>query len=393
MHKILYVILLLLSWRPWQGMENINLNNDILKFEANGKEDVILTSKEITEYNNNIKKKTDALYELNLESILPKQLIVLIESYALPSLPKYNDAKKEISNAKITEILNNRNLASINKEVKVLKGLTINRTNLRSFPTDISFYDNESSSFDRLQETALSLSTPVLVLHESKDQKYYFVMSIDYYGWVKKENVTVVSDEVFNQFLNPSTFIVITSSLVDTNNLKLDMGTKLPLVEEKENEYKVLTPMAKEILVKKSDASLGYLPYTSKNVLLQAFKYEGTTYSWGGKDEGVDCSSFIQNVYKTFGFVFPRNTASQRNSVGEVINLKGLTTQEKLKTIKEHSLSLLYQVGHVMLYLGQKNNKHYVIDAAGNKNILKVAVEELSEKNYLNNIEKLVLVK
>ena len=114
-------------------------------------------------------------------------------------------------------------------------------------------------------------------------------------------------------------------------------------------------------------------------------------YSWGGKDLGVDCSSFIQNLYRTFGFIFPRNTSSQNNSVGPFLDLTKMSNTEKLETIKKQKPALLYQKGHVMLYLGVKKNEPYIIHASGNTQTLKVVLEKLSS-TYLKNITKIVFV-
>ena len=125
------------------------------------------------------------------------------------------------------------------------------------------------------------------------------------------------------------------------------------------------------------------------NVILQAFKYENIPYSWGGKEEGVDCSSFVRNVYKTFGFIFPRNTAEQKNSVGEILLLTNKSLKEKQKLISENGVSLLYEPGHVMMYLGQKNGKNYVMHASGKEK--KVTLMELNS-SHLSKIDRIVKV-
>ncbi|MCH3960309.1 MAG: NlpC/P60 family protein [Selenomonas sp.] len=37
----------------------------------------------------------------------------------------------------------------------------------------------------------------------------------------------------------------------------------------------------------------------------QAFRFLGDEYGWGGQNNSVDCSSFTQNVYRSFGIMIP----------------------------------------------------------------------------------------
>ena len=147
----------------------------------------------------------------------------------------------------------------------------------------------------------------------------------------------------------------------------------------------------KEVTINNDDVSLGYLPYTKANVYKLANAYINTQYSWGGKNNGVDCSSFISNLYRTFGFIFPRNTSTQNSSVGNVTNLGSISDSEKLNIIDGTNPSLLYMNGHVMLYVGSINNKHYIIHASGSDG--KVVKSVLDNSPYLKKINKLVEIK
>ena len=71
-----------------------------------------------------------------------------------------------------------------------------------------------------------------------------------------------------------------------------------------------------------------------------------------------------------------------------VLNLANLTNREKLNIIENHPYSLLYQVGHVMLYLGKINGEDYIIHASGSQ--MKVTMTSLNNSSYLKNINKMV---
>ena len=105
-------------------------------------------------------------------------------------------------------------------------------------------------------------------------------------------------------------------------------------------------------------------------------------------DYGVDCSSYIANFLRTFGFEIPRNTSDQRVAYANIIDLTGMNSKEKLRILKENYPSLIYQPGHVMLYLGKIDEINYIIHASGNE--LKVAVTVLDNSSYLNKIDRLV---
>ncbi|WP_304661273.1 C40 family peptidase [Arthrobacter sp. zg-Y844] len=74
-------------------------------------------------------------------------------------------------------------------------------------------------------------------------------------------------------------------------------------------------------------------------------KYLGLPYIWGGNDpaQGLDCSSFVQNVYKDLGFTLPRVTWDQMNSGTEVASMADAQPGDLLFS---------HDGGHVAIYLG-----------------------------------------
>ncbi len=359
---------------------------------SNENSGVILTLEEIDNYNEKIRNKTNEIYDLNnYKSMKKDEILKYIIKYEIPK-NKYNNGKL-ITNNEINIILNNRNIDDVKDLLKIQKGIIIKRANLRSFPTNIGFYDTKINDYDRIQETELLVNTGILILHESQDKLWYFIMSPIYVGWIEKETVALASDENYNFFINNSNFGIIIDKYVKIDDITLDMSVKIPYVNNK-----FILPIKldsnevgkREVDISNAKINIGYLPYTKENIIKEAYKYLGEPYSWGGLNNSVDCSSFIMNIYKTFGFNFPRNTSSQNKSVGEVISLINKNNNEKLNLINNTEPSLLYQEGHVMLYIGKKNNKHYIIHASG-EGMVKESI--LDNSNYLKNTNKLVLVK
>ena len=373
--------------------------DNAIKFIENLDNSIILSTDEIKEYNKKIKEKTTFIFDLNSITNLTKEDVLnYINSYTIPKLPKYNGNNKVTQND-IKVILDNRNIEGIKNNIEIKKGIIVKRSNLKSFPTDINFFSRKGiNNFDSLQETELTINTPILIVHESKDKMWNFVISPIYVGWVKNDTIALATDDDINYFINNTSFGVITEASLKIDDLILDMGVKLPYIGVSKNNYQFVIPVKgdnnyakkKVISIPRTKAHIGYLPYTKRNVIIQAFKYEGMDYSWSGMNESVDCSSYILNVYKTFGFTFPRNTVNQRDSVGNITWLNGKTNTEKLSIISNNKVSLIYQIGHVMLYLGTKEDKHYIIHASGDD--MKIVVTDLNSRTYLSKIDRVITI-
>ncbi len=380
---------------PKVDIPNVNDKPNIDNETLNENNKIILSYEQLKEYNKKIKSKADMVYDIDsIASLTREEVLNYINSYKLPTLPKYNGSEK-LTNDNVQSILDNRNLDNVKDNNTILKGIVVKRANLRSFPTNISFYDKENiKDFDRLQETELLVNSPVIIIHESVDAEWYFVISPFYAGWVLKDNIALATNDDYNDFINPKNYGIITSPEIVINNVVLNMSVKISIENNKyilpikaDNDY-----VARLVVnIPSKDINNGYLPYTKENVIDLAQKYLGVKYSWGGKDEGVDCSSFVSNVYRTFGFMFPRNTSSQNKSVGKIISLSNKANNEKLNIINNTEPSLLFQSGHVMLYVGMENNKHYIIHASGSDG--KVTKTILNNSTYLNKIDRVVVIK
>lgn len=92
-------------------------------------------------------------------------------------------------------------------------------------------------------------------------------------------------------------------------------------------------------------AAAGNGTAASGKVLDAAQKYLGLPYVWGGNDPavGLDCSSFVQNLYKDLGYSLPRVTWDQMNSGTEV---------PSMAQAQAGDLLISHDGGHVAVYLG-----------------------------------------
>ena len=386
--------------RLWMiKMKNIFILGKLKKALVRIDNKVLLNGEEIDQYNKKVMSKCQELYDLDSLNLKKTEILNYITSYKMPSSPQH-DFNKLITEEVKNKILANRNLENIDVS-NIRKGIVIKRTNLRAFPTAKPFFNlDDKGTFDNIEESALYLNTPILILHESQDKKWQFVLTSFYFGWVKKADIAYAKEEDYAYFINNPSFGVIIAPKVISKNFYLDMSVKLPLLGKNIFGYTFSVPSKgkdgfvkrKKLVISKNKVSIGYLPYTKQNIYRQASKYLGTSYSWGGKDSGVDCSSYLNNIYHTFGFKFPRNTKSQRESIGYFLDTTNSSITTKKHLLMRQAPAIIFMPGHVMLYLGIKNFKYYIIHASSKK--MQVILTELTDNSiYLNRMDRIVLIK
>lgn len=332
----------------------------------------ILTPEKIANYNKSITSnysKTEVLDVTKVSKVSTKNYVnSMITGYS--NMNRYtvydNDSKTAISTATKNQILANRNLDNIPDSVNVKFGLIVDFGWLRSYPTN--HYSN-NYSMDRFQETTLNVGEGVAIYHESLDKEWLFVQALNYNGWIEKKYVAECSYDEMVAFLQAEEKLVVISDYVVIESAHVRMGQAFPLLHTSENFYKISFPTRnsdgtlklKEISFAKSDDyNVGYLDYTYENVFKQAFKLLGIDYSWGDKEkDGRDCSSTMNAIYNSFGFMMPRNTSNQVAIPTYGLYLNGLTNAQVM-TYKPGTL--VFTSSHVMLYIGQNaEGKPYLL--------------------------------
>ncbi|MBU3178546.1 SH3 domain-containing protein [Clostridium estertheticum] len=357
--------------------------------------EIILSIDEIEKFNNNLKSTIPSLYDLDNEgdTIASKPLIDLIQSYKLFTKDMFDSNGKLIHTDYFEEIIRNTNLNKIKDYTTIEYGISIKKTSVRSFPIESPIFSSlehiKINNFDRFQETSCFPFEPVLILHKSRDKKWYFVKFYNYFGWVKSNDIALSKNkkQISNYSKSKEFLMVIAKETTLTINekdsppitIKCGMGTKLCLLKHNESNlmgnYIIKYPtsdISGNLIFKNAtidnteDLVYGNLPYTRYNIINQALKFIDTPYDWGDKFSGKDCSSFILTIYKCFGLLLPRNAEQQANSF--------FNKDSSFKFKKDYSLKNRYSImdklkpgaaifldGHVMMYLGKYKNTHYMI--------------------------------
>lgn len=109
------------------------------------------------------------------------------------------------------------------------------------------------------------------------------------------------------------------------------------------------------------DVTVGYLPYTTRNITTQIFKFLGERYGWSSLWEARDCTAILVDSFQCFGIQLPRNTGNQKTVAGVRTSLSGLTLeQRKNEILKQPAGTVMYMPGHAVLYLGSYKGKPYI---------------------------------
>jgi len=278
----------------------------------------------------------------------------------------------------------NMDLDAIGPQVSVRFGLVTGFCDHRVLPTTEGLYrENLDLNFDRLQDSTLDVGAPVAVLHKTRDGRWLYAVGETMRGWVETDSVALCGRDVVTRLISSEKFAVVTAAKADlfgderlrTYLGRAQMGTKLAVARDTANgnAIAVLVPRRNQdgscvlnaAYIPSTDATLGYLPYTPRTILNQAFKLLHTPYGWGGMFGEQDCSRFVQEVFATVGLVLPRNS-SEQGKVGRVAyaNAQAGSADRKRAALRDRAvpaLTLLHMNGHVMLFLGFVDDRPYIV--------------------------------
>ena len=325
---------------------------------------------------------------------------------------------KEVTEAEKEAIRNNLNLPALpseNETVAVRYGITVRHAMVRNLPMADGLFDSpEDIYYDNVQDSVLEAGEPVAVLHESGNKKYYYVRLYNLFGWIAQEDIALCTRDEWMKYADPKEFLVVTGrdyyTRVNGEDVFHLMGARLQLLQEKKNRWQVLLPykdsktgMLKEKqiwLAKDKNLHHGYLPYTSDQVIQQAFKFYDSVYGWGGTMRSVDCSSLVGSVYRTMGLNLPRNTSRLVKMPGDVTDFTGMSREERLQAFEKLKPgSPLSMRGHIMIYLGMESGVPYAIHSSSSyyKDGRKIYVRrvlvsdlEMNRKNGNSFLENLI---
>jgi hypothetical protein len=303
---------------------------------------------------------------------------------ALDSSPHYGESGAAYSKSDLKAIEKKANMKALKGKINARYAITTNHSSLRNVPTEeIMYEEGDDPSIDLFQVSSLSPGEPVAILHESKDGNYYYIQSYLCMGWVSKDSVGLTDKETFDRYeaykwSSDPDFLVVTAKSIELGGVYFQQGSLIPLKDGSPDEgYEVEIPVKNPegsfatleatIPAEETGAvNIGFLPYTTTNILKSAFQWYGAPYGWGNGFRSVDCSGFANLAYRTAGILIPKNSRAIAAAEGHSKSLKGKNEAQRLKIIKKLPVgSILCINGHILIYLGVHDDTPYVIQATG----------------------------
>jgi SH3 domain (SH3b1 type)/NlpC/P60 family len=335
----------------------------------------------------------------NLDAMPPSLTAGKVRSWienlsGYPDKDMFDAEGRKFDRPEFDALLRNVALETVPESQPTRYGLVVKRADLRTFPAPLRGYSSaDDRDVDRFQESALFPGTPVIIVHQSRDGNWWFVVSSVYAAWVEKRFIAEGPAEAVLAYTRKSPYLVVTGATVKTvftperpevSELQLDMGVRVPVIadwpqatpvngqhpytahviELPERASDGTLKFTPALLPRTADTSVDYLPLSRANLLRQGFKFLGERYGWGHSYNARDCSGFVSDVYRSFGVQLPRNTRDQ--AVSPALNRITFTDaddhERRLAVLRDLEVGdLVYIPGHVMMVIGHDNGMPYVI--------------------------------
>jgi len=190
-----------------------------------------------------------------------------------------------------------------------------------------------------------------------------------YEGWADFKQLTVVTEEVWQEYLNFTvlTPLEVTNTITaeDGSHYYLPAGSSLPKFAEGvcglgAQQFKVL--FKPHIVV----------PASSETIIKSAMFYLNAPYMWGGRTIfGIDCSGFSQTVYKLSGIPIKRD-ASQQAEQGKTVNF--------LPEVQPGDLAFFDNANGRIVHVGIMLNSSQIIHASG-----RVRIDPIDDQGIYNH--------
>jgi len=377
--------------------------------------EVIMNTKEIEEFNKNTSKLGTLTFFESINKSYGSSWVknsILANYKGIRSRTTHFVDGNKISTLFLRSIKDTINLGTIDTgSIQTRYALTTAYCDQKIVPTDLALLKKKNEiHFDRNQNSALDIATPIAILHSTIDGQWHYGIGPTSSGWVRNDNIAFGTKKEIVDYLNSKNFVVTTAAKTPVliggkYHDYMRMGVRLPSLLDIDDMTMVMIPAAdsngnlvfSNATVKTADIHRGYLPYTPKSILRQAFKFLHSPYGWGGMYGEQDCSKFLQEIYATVGVKLPRNSMSQSKVSEAKLELSGLSKQSKHTFLKTTSMvggTILHLKGHIVLYLGEYKGEPYIIHTVWGESgrhypLARTAVTSLNFNNYLSKIDRL----
>lgn len=205
----------------------------------------------------------------------------------------------------------------------------------------------------------------------------------NYEGWVDSVQISMIDETIFNKLKNEENPAYLANPYLKVSHhevsVLLSVGSRLPFFDK--NEFKIGdTPFKFDITPEIYQGKK-----SNKELISLAKSYLGVPYLWGGRSYfGIDCSGFVEVVFRSCGYQLPRDSseqAQQGKSIGfiheaEAGDLAFFDNEEE-------------QIVHVGILL----NNSKIIHASGRVRIDSIDHEGIYNEEHQKYTHKLRLIK
>ncbi|MEN1972512.1 SH3 domain-containing protein [Luteimonas sp. MJ204] len=363
---------------------------------------VILTPAQIAAQNARMQAEDGSIHDIEAlpDSLDGARVRGWIEDLSvLPERRLYDVHGQPVAPGDLERIEANLALDAVPASQATRHGMVVRRADLRAFPTRTRVFSSaDDSDIDRFQESALFPGDPVVVVHESRDGDWLFVVSQRYAAWIERQYVAEGDKSAIHAWGRRAPFLVVTGATARTaytpenprvSDVQLEMGVRVPVLADwpGSDEVNGQLPAAAHVvelpvrgedgalsfdpalLPRSADVASDYLPLTEANLIRQSFKFLGERYGWGHSYNARDCSGFASEIYRSFGVLIPRNTSAQ--AVSPALNRLPFTAEDgheaRVDALRDaRPGDLVYIPGHVMMVIGHVDGAPFVIhDTSG----------------------------
>ncbi len=287
---------------------------------------------------------------------------------------------------------------------QIVYAICIKRAAVKQWPeTAIVSADAQESYIDEFQLTSIRWNSPVVIDGQTADGVFYHVKSYDYEGFALASCFARCKNReewIQAQASKDDLVVTVPRLRLEITGELLTMGCRIRRASCGINDiwgcYSIEVPYRDEDgayairygrIPIGAGVHVGYLPYTTENVLKLSFLFLGQCYGWGGMFDSVDCSALVQDVYTCFGMMLPRDAGAQMDIPVEKLLFKRNMTSEKRTAMLAgiRPGSLLYFEGHIMIYIGKEERNFYVVSAVGSLGL------EKDQEGTIRNIRSVII--
>jgi cell wall-associated NlpC family hydrolase len=233
--------------------------------------------------------------------------------------------------------------------------------------SELSVIPVRKESNDKSEMITQILFGEILQIIEEQDGWSNVKLAFDNYeGWINSKSISKISKDVFDQINSGSNIVtqnLLNVILKDKNEqIILPAGATLPNFNSNsktfainKNQYRISESFLEDKL----------------DIISLSKQFLNSPYLWGGKNPfGIDCSGFVQVVYKALGIKLSRD-ANQQVKIGETINF--------ISEVRAGDLAFFDNDEGNIVHVGIVLNQYEIIHASG-----KVRIDKLDQQGIYN---------